>query len=296
MRTQNELTKRRNKWQLILPLLLVVLCGPGLADARPPAKISSDFYRFGQEFLRALYPELSGKRYVVSIESAVPYDDPASLAYWFRLSVGEGPKFLIKKCCFGGYLNNGVIGLPQPPPPPGLPPSPPAPSVAKKPLPWLQDVDEQGAIHFKQYLTTNFTFDKRGRLKDFGAEGPAINDGEADKKIFEIVTAHPEFTDAQVVATLKENGTQYGPNDKEEFTKNLPLQKLEPFLGKLKVDSLTFNPLDEHRTGISSWPDWLVEVSAKQKDGSVLRYQMFFDHRQGKLFGLYVISPTPNKP
>lgn len=279
----------------MLPLLLVLLCGHSLAGPRSSDKASSDFYRFGQEFLRALYPELSEKRYVVSIESAVWYDDLTSPAYVFRLSVGEGPKFLIRKCCFGGYISHDVIGLPQPPPPEGLPPSPPAPTVPKKPLPSTPDVDAQGAIHFKQYLSTSFTFDKQGRLKDFNAEGPAVNDGEADKGIFEIVTAHPEWTDEQVIAAIKENGTKYGPNDKEEFVKNLPLQKLEPFLGKLKVESVEFIPLDA-RTGISAWNDWIVNALAKQKDGTTLKYRMFFDHRDGKLIGLDVIPATPDKP
>ncbi len=296
MRAQSKLRRRRVKWQLILLPVLVIFGRLGLADTRPPAKPSGDFYKFGQEFLRVLYPELSGKRYVLSIESAVWYDDLTSPAYVFRLSVGEGPTFIIKGCCFGGYISHDVIGLPQPPPPPGFPPSPPAPQVPKKPLSPPPDVDERGAEHFKQYLSTGFTFDKQGRLKDFGAEGPAINDSEADKKIFEIVTAHPEWTEAQVIATIKENGTRYGPNDKEEFTKNLPVHQMEPFLGKLKIESVTFNPLDERRTAISSWPDWSVGVSAKQKDGSILRYQMFFDHREGKLFGLHALSATQDKP
>jgi hypothetical protein len=247
--------RRPHKLYLVFPFLLAALCGRSFADTHQPAKASGDFYRFAQEFLRALYPELSGKRYVVSIESAVWYDDLTSPAYVFRLSVGEGPTFIIKGCCFGGYISHDVIGLPQPPPPAGFPPSPPAPQVPQKPLSPPPDVDERGAEHFKQYLSTGFTFDKQGRLKDFGAEGPGINDGEADKKIFEIVTAHPEWTGAQVISTIKENGTKYGPNDKEEFTKNLPLHQMEPFLGKLKIESVTFNPLDERRTAISSWPD-----------------------------------------
>lgn len=296
MRAQSKFVRSRLGRQLIVPLLVIVFCGRVLADTPTQTKASANFYRFAQEFLRTLYPELTGKRYVVSIESAMSYDDLTSPAYVFRLSVGEGPKFLIKDCCLGGYISHDVIGLRQPPPPEGMPPVPPAPAVPNKPLPSTPDVDAQGAIHFKQYLSTSFTFDKQGRLKDFNAEGPAVNDGEADKRIFEIVTAHPEWTDEQVIAAIKENGTRYGPNDKEEFVKNLPLQKLEPFLGKLKVESVKFIPSDGPRTGISAWNDWTVDALAKQKDGTTLKYRMFFDHRDGKLIGLYLIPATPDKP
>jgi hypothetical protein len=145
--------RRPHKLYLVFPFLLAALCGRSFADTHQPAKASGDFYRFAQEFLRALYPELSGKRYVVSIESAVWYDDLTSPAYVFRLSVGEGPTFIIKGCCFGGYISHDVIGLPQPPPPAGFPPSPPAPQVPKKPLSPPPDVDERGAEHFNPPLT-----------------------------------------------------------------------------------------------------------------------------------------------
>jgi hypothetical protein len=275
-------------------VIVSVLCGWGFADARPPEKASDDLYRLGQAFLRALYPELNGKRYIVTIESSVPFDDPAPTAYWFMLTVGEGAKFTIKSCCLGGYMGE-IIPAPGPPPPEGTPPYTPAPVAPKKPPIRNPDIDERGAEHFRQYLSAGFTFDRQGRLKDFTAEGRAISDREADEKIAEIVSAHPEWTEAQVIAAVKENGTKYGPNDREEFTKNLPFQKLEPFLGRLKLESVSFEPLDDRQTGMSSWPTWTVEASAKQKDGSVLHYRMYFDHRDGKLFGLHLIPPSPKK-
>jgi hypothetical protein len=101
------------------------------------------------------------------------------------------------------------------------------------------------------------------------------------------------MTDAEIAAELKRLGAKYGPDDKEQFVKDLPLKKLEPFLGKLEFVSVSFLPLSENRTELGSWPYWMVELLATQRDGTKLKYHLAFDHFKGDLLSL---TTNPTKP
>jgi len=233
----------------------------------------------------------------MTIESSLAYDDQAGQTRWFRLSVGDGPKFAVLGCCLSSS-SRGIITAPQTPlpPPPGAHPAAPVPQQAQPQFKRPEEWDAEGAIYPKQYLTTGFSFDEKGRLTGFTAEGSAINDNVADNQIYELVHGHPEMTEAQVVAALKQAGIKYGPDDKEQFTKDLPLQKLQRFLGPLELVSVNFHPLDRTRSWLGPWPDWTVDVLATQQDGTKLRYHMIFDHLKGDLIGLFIVPTSPSKP
>lgn len=283
------------KWSAIAFFGTILLCC-NLGKAQSPLPLRSDYYQFGRDFLHCLYPQLDGKHYSMTIESGVAYDDPASRPRWFRLSVGDGPKFAVLGCCVSNSYKE-IITAPQtpPPPPPGGQPFTPAPGAQRPQFKRPEEWDEEGGIHPKQYLKAGFTFDEKGRLVGFGAEGPAINDPETDNRLHDLFHGHPEIADAQVVAALKQAGMKYGPDDTQEFVKNLPLKKLEPFLGKLEFVSVSVDPLGKNREEVGTWPNWWVEVLATQKDGTKLRYSMLFDHLKGDLIGLSIVPATPYK-
>jgi len=250
MFTRNDNHQSARKWSVIAVFGMILLCC-SMGRAQSPLPLRGDYYQFGRDFLHSLYPQLDGKHYSMTIESSVAYDDPASQPRWFRLSVGASPKVAVLGCCFGGYKGE-MIAPPQPPPPPGAPTPAPKPVPQQPKFKKPQEWDEEGAIHPKQYVTAGFSFDEMGRLVGFGAEGAAINDHVTDNRMYQLLHGHPEITDTQVVATLKQAGMKYGPDDKEGFVKNLPLKKLERFLGKLELLSVTVNTLGENREEVGT--------------------------------------------
>ena len=89
-----------------------------------------------------------------------------------------------------------------------------------------------------------------------------------------------------MVAALKNAGAKYGPGDKDQFIKDLPVQKLQRFLGKLQVLSVTFQPLSEDRFNAHIWPLWQVKAKADTGSGK-LTYEMTFEQFQGELLSVH---------
>jgi hypothetical protein len=162
---------------------------------------------FEREFLQVFYPQLSGKKYAVTFETASSYDKPASDAdRIFLVDVGDGAKYHVLTCCFGGTMG-GVIGNPQVPydkelgPPRPLPVPPPPPKLRTE---RQMNIDSRGAVHPYQYLSTVFVFDSQGRLKNFVWKRTA---SEADIR-FSNKLLRPEVTVEELIAAYKETGRQ----------------------------------------------------------------------------------------
>lgn len=248
-----------------------------------------------REFLRELYPKLNSKRYVTTVEAAVPFDDPSREPNEFTLDVGDGPKFLVLECCIGGFAGGQLPA--QPASPAELDTNPASgnrPSETKKSstLPrkyW----DAEGRVYPKQHLSSGFTFDDQGRLTGFIAHGSSVGSPEDLQKFFDLV--RPEMTDAEIIATLKSAGAKYGPNDKARFVEHLPLKQLEPFLGHLDVISVSFRELHEDRNNLPAWPNWDVDVTATTRAGTKATYRLTFDSFAGDLDTLRIINVPTDK-
>jgi hypothetical protein len=249
---------------IFLPTL--ILCGFVLIAAAPhrPAgqvvpKAQENIFR-AREFLRSLYPSLSGKGYMMSLQTSQQYDVLASVAF-FKLFIGEGPVGFVKGVV-GGYVG--------PVPPPDYHPGP---------------------IYATQFLTADFQFRPSGQLFDFSAYGPSVGDEKASTRAFEQVSSHPKLTDSEVIAVLKKEGAKYGPWNREQFLHDLPLQKIEPFLGRLSEVSAKFTDRDEDSHFVTGeWSDWKVNVVAVWKDGVRRKYQLKFEGFKGDLV---TINPLP---
>ena len=268
-------------------IFAVWLCSLAFAQEGHSGKTADIVW--AQHFLRTLYPDLNGKKLVLSMESAAAYDEPATMLHWLTLYVGEGFKYSVIRHSGGCQytITPPPVGWPQewgPPPPPTLSPSP------------QDERCRQGLVYPKQFLTAGFRFDHAGRLINFGAEGSVINDNNADRKTVQALQANPQMTDAELFVVMKEAGIKYGPDDKEQFTRDLPLKKLEPFLGKLRIVSVTFSPLGEQRQLLGSWPNWTVEATATQPDGTDIKYILSFDHLKGDLTGLHLAQDENQSP
>ena len=273
---------------LILLLLLVALSAdPVLNCAQEPIPETKNYIRIGHEFLRALYPELNEKGYSITIETSLAYDDLKSVPKYFMLDVGAGPKFVVLECCIQGYAGGTL-------PTPSLPgsldseasASPRSSQAEKREKYW----DAEGRVHPKQYLSTGFRFDDSGRLASFTADGPAIGNREADNKLIDLVNSRPGMSEQDIAAELKRLGAKYGPGDKEQFVKDLPLNELGRFLGKPELTSVNFSSLDSNRRNLGLWPNWEVTVLVTEANGTKLSYKATFDHFKGKLSSLSMES------
>jgi hypothetical protein len=283
------------KYTYVLVSCLISLCAvTWKAHSKEPPPATRNEIGWAQEFLRASYPGLAGKNYALTVETYLAYDQPGENIERLRMDVGEGPKDWLK-----GYSGGCLYSItPTPLPwPKELDPAPPPPQSVISPSP-RDERCKQGPVYPKQFLTAGFQFDKEGRLMDFAADGSFIDDRKAANEVYEIVRAHPEMTYAEVVATMKQHGTKYGPNDKEQFIKDLPLKQLEPFLGKLQIVSVSFPEMDKDPNPVpwvDRWlsPDWTVKAQATTKDGSKVPYELHFSHLNGYLIGLLDCRTSP---
>jgi hypothetical protein len=94
---------------------------------------------------------------------------------------------------------------------------------------------------------------------------------EFDKRWRELATllaSHPEWSEAQVADALKASGVKYGAWNRSgvEMLIHNALPKLEPFFGKLTVDSIAYSPFDVENHENPRPPAWLIEVHPAGQD------------------------------
>jgi hypothetical protein len=279
---------------MLLTVATVTFGAPLYCYGQRPEPAATDHIRFAKEFLKAFYPNLNGKQYTLSIKTVLPYDNLQSTPDYLLVYVGAGIEFRPISCCLGG-----IASAPPPPWPPKLGPPPPISPMPQHPSFNTDRIeyDSQGYGYAKQYITTAFYFNKDGRFDGFSAEGPATANRDTGIKLYELIKTRPGMTREEVVDELKRAGVKYGPDDKEQFVKDLPLGALERFIGKVELISVSFSPLEEDRTNIGQWPDWHVRACAGGIDGaSKLEYQILFDHFKADLISLRVVSADERKP
>jgi hypothetical protein len=102
---------------------------------------------------------------------------------------------------------------------------------------------------------------------------------------------HPEMTDAELVAAYKETGAKYALGDREAFERDLPISKLEQFLGKLKIvrkeySITTIDRLDK----LGDFAFCSVFLQTDDKDGKHLEYEVEFESERGDLIGLEIVT------
>ena len=205
---------------------------PPLSPAQRRAETADDCMSFAREFLQLFYPELSGKNYAIIFETASMYDEPVSDAdRIFLVDIGDGAKYYVLKCCFGGSMG-GIVGAPKLPDDKDLGPHQPLPAPPPPPKARTEEpmnIDSHGAVHSYQYLSTVFVFDSQGRLKNFVWKGTA---SAADMRFSDKLVLHPEMTDEELVAAYKETGAKYAFGDREAFERDLPISKLEQIVNE----------------------------------------------------------------
>lgn len=89
-------------------------------------------------------------------------------------------------------------------------------------------------------LGAYFTFDfKTQDLRDVLISGPFVTDRV--RKFEKEVDEHPDWSEEQIVARLKTAGAKFGPDNRDQFLRALPLKELEPVTGRLEVTGDVFS-------------------------------------------------------
>jgi hypothetical protein len=132
-------------------------------------------------------------------------------------------------------------------------------------------------------LRAQFDFDREGRILGVSIAGDSLANGRKNERIRDIVNAHRDWSDRQVVQALKKQGAKYGPDDRAAFLAALPLAKLEPFLGNLRVRSVEFSLRHDQPGGSFAELWWNVETEVTAPNGELSNCSLNLEPFEGKL-------------
>ena len=258
-------------------LVLLGLIHFGAVTQQPTQELEN---RIGHDFasakalLRALYPNLNGKNYTVTLETSDALDHARSGDDVLNIFVGEGSKERVSK-----ELQMGAMGCVVPlqlAPPPEIPPSPPPPPPCGSSNP-----PKPG-----QFLTTGFVFAPDGHLVSFAAEGPAVGNALAQAQLARILSKRPENTDEEVASALKQVRAKFGPQDRVAFVESLHDREglLEGLAGPLQILDISLYPPE----GFGNLPpEWRVRARAKLPNGAQAVYVLDFEPFNGDLVSFH---------
>jgi hypothetical protein len=105
------------------------------------------------------------------------------------------------------------------------------------------------------------------------------------KNLAKTVDEHPEWTETGIAKALKEAGGRYSPEKRRDFIASLPLAALEPYLGRLTIDSVQFWGRDPEQ--VRQTLTWEVAVTAHRNDKTTVKYVLIFEPLNGNLVALW---------
>ena len=265
-------------------ILVFTLLGmlPFPTVAQRQAKTMDEYIAYERDFLHVFFPELSGKKYWVTFETAEGYEPlPGyeNAGKNFFVDIGDGPKSQELMCCVGGSVP-GVLGS-------NTPQSKPVPLSAKpEPL----NLGPHGEVYPKQYLRATFGFDSDGRLFVFGKLPNKPPNAEPD--FLAELEQHPDISDADLAAAYKKSGAKYALGDRETFKQDLAIPPLEQFLGKLQVLKINFLPTENPRIdSLGGFSDCEVYLKGPEERD----YVAVFDGFSGQLVSVSYVSDRDKK-
>jgi hypothetical protein len=156
-----------------------------------------------QKFLRTLYPDVTGKNYIMSVATFGTLDTDWILMPTFEVAIGPAEK---------GHMD------------------------------WIGGRDGKAAqmVEQKPILTASFDFDKEGLLANAYVRSDTVTFSSENEHLRTIVDANPGWSDQQVTTALEAEGARFGPTQRNALLKAVPVKLLEPFIGALQIDSAEF--------------------------------------------------------
>ncbi len=199
-----------------------------------------------RKFLRALYPELVDKQYVMCASTFASLDQGWSFIPFLDVSVSLGSCELSK---------DGSSEAPQ-----------------------------DGRL--RKVLNARFEFDRNGRLLNVFVQGDTLLSRSNNEHIRNVVDAHQQWTNQQVAAALKSMGAKFGPDDGEAVIKNIPFDALEPFIGKFQIESSEFRLRHEQEPTSLAELYWVVDGESTFPDGKKLHWSLILEPFEGRITSL----------
>lgn len=157
-----------------------------------------------QTLLRALYPEVANKDYILTVETYGTIDRNWTYLPPLEFTVGRGEK---------GHKD--LVG--------GIP--------GGKPGGWVE---------MKPVLGGDTNFDADGIMTNFHAQSDTILFDSVNARFRAKVDSNWRWTDEQISHAMVEAGAKYGPDECDAVLKALPVTVLEPYTGTLHIDSAKF--------------------------------------------------------
>jgi hypothetical protein len=103
----------------------------------------------------------------------------------------------------------------------------------------------------------------------------------------EMVRSHEEWTNAQVVAAIAKAGANFGPDHREEFLRQLDIQRFANIVGPIQTFRASFEWLQEgapRRAEFMSTPLWAVTFRTFGHAGQTICYTLGFEPFEGRLY------------
>lgn len=235
---------------IVCSALVFTLAGV-LAQGNPPRTSEPKSGVEGvQVFLKALFPELSAKNYVMSIEANGAFD-----LNWSRLSVLS---------VYIGRAERGHRDI-----------------VANVPI-------EKSVVEEKPILTGLFEFGQDGIIDSVNIHSPMILADEKNDAIRKLVDASRGWSDAKVMDALREAGAKFGPENRDLLMQNIPREALQPFTGPLQTESAEFHLRhDQSYPGSLALLYWEIDAVSTAPNGKRTHWSLLEEPFLRKITAIY---------
>jgi len=200
--------------------------------------------------LSALYPELSGKDLTLSYSGSFSFDG----------SPDPQPNMLdITVSPFPANHHPIIAGV-------------------------IRQDPSQTAAPARTELGAFVWFGRGGYVYRFAAKSDKILNTSKNEALRKLIDSHPEWPDTRITEELRAAGAKFAPDEKEQLLKTLPLARLEPILGKLRVESARFDAKVEAASANSmAMLDWDIAVVGVMPDGEQVSYSLSVEPFEGKI-------------
>jgi hypothetical protein len=105
------------------------------------------------------------------------------------------------------------------------------------------------------------------------------------KALQRMINAHPEWTDSQILATAREQGIRFGPDDKPRLLRAFPLHRLTPLYGPLRLTNAAFHTSGAEKCSGCTFAElrWSIELV---EVGTPRRLHIFIEPFTGRVVSL----------
>lgn len=96
------------------------------------------------------------------------------------------------------------------------------------------------------------------------------------------INAHPEWAETQAVASAKQHGMRFGPNEKEAILQHIPIGDLAAFYGAIRIEKARFDLYSGAKCEGCSFADLRWYIDAEEVDRQ-RELQITLDPFEGKI-------------